>query len=76
MLQALCILLDKLLCNYDFLVAIALVLKALNFTGVEKILIDALFYTTNALILFHAKKQIILHSTILVPKGIKKAHKA
>lgn len=40
------------LLNYYFLVAITLILKALNFTDDEKILIDALFYTTNALTLF------------------------
>lgn len=45
------------LLNYYFLVAITLVLKALNFTGVEKILIDALFYTTNALTLFSTARQ-------------------
>lgn len=45
------------LLNYYFLVAITLVLKALNFTGEEKILIDALFYTTNALALFSTARQ-------------------
>ena len=45
------------LLNYYFLVAIALVLKALNFTGEEKTLIDALFYTTNALTLFSTARQ-------------------
>lgn len=45
------------LLNYYFLVAITLVLKALNFTGEEKTLIDALFYTTNALTLFSTARQ-------------------
>ena len=45
------------LLNYYFLVAITLVLKALNSTGVEKTLIDALFYTTNALTLFSTARQ-------------------
>lgn len=45
------------LLNYYFLVAITLVLKALNFTGEEKALIDALFYTTNALTLFSTARQ-------------------
>lgn len=45
------------LLNYYILVVITLILKALNFTGNEKILIDALFYTTNALALFSTAKQ-------------------
>lgn len=45
------------LLNYYFLVAITLVLKALNFADVEKLLIDALFYTTNALTLFSTARQ-------------------
>lgn len=45
------------LLNYYFLVAITLILKALNFSGEDKILIDALFYTTNALTLFSTARQ-------------------
>lgn len=45
------------LLNYYFLVVITLVLKALNFTGIEKILIDALFYTTNALSLLSTARE-------------------
>ena len=50
------------LLNYYFLVAITLFFKALNFTGVEKILIDALFYTTNALALFSTARQKAINS--------------
>lgn len=45
------------LLNYYFLVVITLILKALNFSGYDKILIDALFYTTNALTLFSTARQ-------------------
>lgn len=45
------------LLNYYFLVAITLILKALNFSGEDKLLIDALFYTTNALTLFSTARQ-------------------
>lgn len=45
------------LLNYYFLVGITLILKALDFSGVYKIMIDALFYTTNALTLFSTARQ-------------------
>ena len=45
------------LLNYYFLVGITLILKALNFSDFYKILIDALFYTTNALTLFSTARQ-------------------
>ncbi len=43
--------------NYYILVFMTLVLKALDFTDKGEILIDALFYTTNALTLFSTIKE-------------------
>ena len=45
------------LLNYYLLVLITLILKALNFPDDIQILIDALFYTTNALALFSTARQ-------------------
>lgn len=45
------------LLNYYILVFMTLVLKALDFTDKGEILIDALFYTTNALTLFSTIKE-------------------
>ena len=45
------------LLNYYFLVLITLILKALNFSDENKILVDALFYTTNAMTLFSTARQ-------------------
>lgn len=45
------------LLNYYFLVLITLILKALNFSAEDKILVDALFYTTNAMTLFSTARQ-------------------
>jgi hypothetical protein len=45
------------LLNYYFLVVITLILRALNFSDDAQTLIDALFYTTNALALFSTARQ-------------------
>lgn len=50
------------LLNYYFLVVITLFLKALHFNAEAQVLIDALFYTTNALALFSTAREKALNS--------------
>ena len=45
------------LLNYYFLIVVTLILKALNFEGADKILVDALFYTTTCMALVTTAKE-------------------